>query len=134
LLHSVTNRRKTPYLVRLVFPIPSPCRAGKNLDNMLFVKLFLVALSLLVQDKVFPKHEAPVSELDTLTFPVDKPETALARRAMAAEGLCPALIAGAAGAATDTSGLRGDEGRVAETREPRSYPPDSLPGLAAACD
>jgi hypothetical protein len=51
--------------------------------------MFLVAIGLFGQAKVMPDREAEVaSELDTLSLPAEHPEWALARRAMASEGLC----------------------------------------------
>jgi hypothetical protein len=51
--------------------------------------MLLVAIGIFGQAKVLPAGEEPiVSELDTLTLPADHPEWALARRAMASEGLC----------------------------------------------
>lgn len=66
---------------------------------MVFFKIFLVALSLLVQDKAFSDRADPVSEMDTLNFSVEKPELTLARRAMEAQGLCP--VAGSQAASVD---------------------------------
>jgi hypothetical protein len=64
---------------------------------MLFAKILLVALSLLLQNKIFREDSNTVlNELDTLTLPSDHPEWALARRAFAANGLsqtpCPPLF------------------------------------------
>lgn len=101
---------------------------------MLIVKFFLVALSLFVQEKVFPDRDGPVSELDTLTLPEDYPETALARRAMAAEGLCPGEIARAGLNPEDASGIRDEVAVEAGQQKPRSYPADSPIDLAWTCD
>jgi hypothetical protein len=50
--------------------------------------MFLVAMGLFGQAKVMPDRETEVAELDTLSLPAEHPEWALARRAMASEGLC----------------------------------------------
>lgn len=56
---------------------------------LLVVKMLLVAIGIFGQATILPATEEPVvSELDTLTLPADHPEWALARRAMASEGLC----------------------------------------------
>ncbi len=55
------------------------------------IKLLFVALAVAGQAKLFPDREKPLhSELDTLALPHDHPEWALARRALAANGLCHA--------------------------------------------
>ena len=57
---------------------------------MLLANLLIVVLSLFFQGKYFPEKAAPIeNELDTLALPADRPEVVLARRAMAAHGLCP---------------------------------------------
>lgn len=56
---------------------------------LLVIKLLFVALAVAGQSQLFPDREKPLlSELDTLALPHEHPEWALARRAMAANGLC----------------------------------------------
>lgn len=61
---------------------------------LIVVKLIFVAIAVFGQSKLFPEMEAPTeSEFETIALPADHPELALARRAMAAEGLCPSGVA-----------------------------------------
>lgn len=56
---------------------------------LIVVKLIFVAIAVFGQSKLFPEKEAPTeSEFETIALPADHPELALARRALAAEGLC----------------------------------------------
>jgi hypothetical protein len=56
---------------------------------LIVVKLLLVTFAVFSQGRLFPEKEAVVeSELDTMALPLDHPEWVLARRAIAAEGLC----------------------------------------------
>jgi hypothetical protein len=66
-------------------------------DMLIVVKIFLVALAVFGQAKLFPEriaantHETRNEEsLDSLVLPADKPELALAQRALQAQGICPA--------------------------------------------
>ncbi|HKP95247.1 MAG TPA: hypothetical protein VJ385_05765 [Fibrobacteria bacterium] len=56
---------------------------------LIVFKIILVAFAVFGQAKLFPEHSASAeSSLDSLVLPVDKPELALAHRAMEAQGLC----------------------------------------------
>ncbi|MEO7425276.1 MAG: hypothetical protein ABI036_08820 [Fibrobacteria bacterium] len=64
----------------------------------IIVKIFLVALAVFGQAKLFPEHSpannasvSPSMEkgLDGVVLPEEKPELVLAQRAMQAQGLCP---------------------------------------------
>lgn len=58
---------------------------------LIVVKLLLVTFAVFSQGKLFPEKEAAVeSDLDTVALPEEHPEWVLARRAIAAEGLCRA--------------------------------------------
>jgi hypothetical protein len=66
---------------------------------LIVVKIFLIALAVFGQVKLFPEHAAAnhsgpsahvESSLDSVVLPEEKPELALAQRAMEAQGLCHA--------------------------------------------
>lgn len=60
---------------------------------ILVVKFLFVALAVFGQAKLFrerPAQAEVAGGLDTLVLPVEKPELVLAKRAMEAQGLCPA--------------------------------------------
>lgn len=58
---------------------------------LIVVKLLFVAFAVFGQAKLFPEKAAEAETgLDSLILPEEQPELALVRRAIAAEGLCPA--------------------------------------------
>ena len=59
---------------------------------ILVAKFILVVLAVFGQDRLFrEKPESHVeSAIDSLNLPVNRPELVLAKRAMVAQGLCPA--------------------------------------------
>ncbi|GEM_PF-2796027 len=66
---------------------------------LIVVKILLVAFAVFGQAKLFqekPQVAAVEGGLDSLVLPDDKPELALAKRAMEAQGLCSANPAGPA--------------------------------------
>jgi hypothetical protein len=68
---------------------------------LLVVKILLVAFAVIGQSKLFPEGKAPAeSELENVALPEDHPELVLARRAMAAQGLCHSPVHGGDSAAT----------------------------------
>ena len=57
-------------------------------------KIILVAFAVFGQTKMFPeKTVSTESSLDSLVLPEEKPELALARRAIESQGLCPSIAA-----------------------------------------
>ncbi|MDQ3003560.1 MAG: hypothetical protein M3Y08_20165 [Fibrobacterota bacterium] len=57
---------------------------------LIFFKFFLVAFAVFGQTKLFPEKTVSTdSSLDSLVLPAEKPELALARRAIKTLGLCP---------------------------------------------
>jgi hypothetical protein len=73
---------------------------------ILVAKILLVVFAVFGQDRLFrEKPEAHIeSAVDSLNLPVDRPELVLAKRAMVAQGLCPAEPSHAVAAARiDTS-------------------------------
>lgn len=59
---------------------------------ILVAKFILVVMAVFGQDRLFrEKPESHVeSAIESLNLPVDRPELVLAKRAMVAQGLCPA--------------------------------------------
>jgi hypothetical protein len=89
---------------------------------ILVAKFILVVIAVFGQDRLF--REKPGSHVesvvDSLNLPVDRPELVLAKRAMEAQGLCPADPSHAVAAARiDTSSAHGPEAK--DTAEDIAY-------------
>ena len=79
------------------------------------VKLVLVAFGLFGQTQLFPENPVSTeSALDSVYLPTDKPELVLAKRAMAAEGLCPTELERISFAALDKGSAEGVAGSEAK--------------------
>jgi hypothetical protein len=79
---------------------------------ILVAKFILVVMAVFGQERLFrEKPESLVeSVVDSLNLPVDRPELVLAKRAMEAQGLCPADPSRAVAATRiDTSAAPGPE-------------------------
>ena len=73
---------------------------------ILVAKFILVVIAVFGQERLFRERpESHVeSAIDSLNLPVDRPELVLAKRAMIAQGLCPAdTLHAVAAARIDTS-------------------------------
>jgi hypothetical protein len=92
---------------------------------ILIAKFIFVVIAVFGQERLFrEKPESSVeSAIDSLKLPVDRPELVLAKRAMEAQGLCPAdpsrAIAAAKAARIDTSSASGAEAK--DTAEDLAY-------------
>jgi hypothetical protein len=63
-------------------------------EMLIVVKIILVAFAVFGQSKLFPeKTVSTESSLDSLVLPAEKPELALVKRAIEAQGLCPTAAA-----------------------------------------
>src|SRR5689334_4836861 len=79
---------------------------SKRHNMILVVKFLFVALAVFGQTKLFREKPAPVEVaggLDTVALPLENPELVLAKRAMEAQGLCPADPARARSTVPDSS-------------------------------
>lgn len=92
---------------------------------ILVAKFILVVIAVFGQERLFrEKPESHVeSAVDSLNLPVERPELVLAKRAMEAQGLCPAdpsyAVAAAKAARIDTSSAPGPKAK--DTAEDLAY-------------
>lgn len=106
---------------------------------LIVVKIFLVALAVFGQAKLFPEHSPAnhsnssihgESSLDSLVLPEEKPELVLAHRAMQAQGLCPS----AKKAAAEKAGIAKDfPFGLDTTSAPAAFGEPSKNDLATNC-
>lgn len=94
---------------------------------ILVAKIILVVMAVFGQERLFrEKPESLVeSAVDSLNLPVDRPELVLAKRAMEAQGLCPADPSHAAAAAKAA--------RIDTSAAPRPEADDADKDLAFLC-
>lgn len=79
---------------------------------ILVAKFILVVLAVFGQERMFREEPESLAEsaVDSLDLPVERPELVLAKRAMEAQGLCPADSSpSVAPARIDTSAASGPE-------------------------